>query len=88
MNALYLDKILSDFVRYTNPIHIRSVLRYGWEIKNLPSTCACGAHFNPSHALQCPTGGFTITSHNDVRDLLAESLREVSTNVGQKLYLV
>ena len=21
-------------------------LRYGWEIKNLPSTCACGAHFN------------------------------------------
>ena len=24
-------------------------LRYGWEIKNLPSTCACGAHFNPAH---------------------------------------
>ena len=57
-------------------------LRYGWEIKNLPSTCACGAHFNPAHALQCPTGGFTITRHNEVRDLLAESLREVSTNVS------
>ena len=57
-------------------------LRYGWEI--LPSTCACGAHFSPAHALelQCPTGGFTITRHNEVRDLLAESLREVSTNVS------
>ena len=57
-------------------------LRYGWEIKNLPATCACGAHFNPAHALQCLTGGFTITRHNEVRDLLAESLREVSTNVS------
>ena len=57
-------------------------LRYGWDIKNLPSTCACGANFNPAHAFQCPTGGFTITSHNEVRDLLAESLHQVSTNVS------
>ena len=57
-------------------------LRYGWEIKSLPSTCACGAHFNPAHTLQCPTSGYTITRHNEVRDLLAESLREVSTNVS------
>ena len=52
-------------------------LRYGWEMANLPSTCSLVAHFDSTHALQCPTGGFTMTRHNEGRDILSDSLRDV-----------
>ena len=32
-------------------------LRYGWEPKKTPLTCACGAKFNLTHALHCAKGG-------------------------------
>ena len=33
-------------------------LRYGWPLPKLPSRCACGEHFNVTHALSCKKGGF------------------------------
>ena len=63
-------------------------LRYGLEIANLPSTCSCGAHFDTTHALHCPTGGFTMTRHNEVRDILSDSLRDVCSEVTVEPSLV
>ena len=56
-------------------------LRYGWEPAQLPSRCVCGEDFNTSHALSCPTGGFQIVRHNEVRDLTAGLLREVCHDI-------
>ena len=49
--------------------------RYGWQLKDLPSTCACGASFNVQHALDCALGGFRTIQHNEVRDVLAQCMR-------------
>jgi len=51
-------------------------IRYGWDILNLPDTCACGVPFNVQHSLDCPIGGYRTLQHNEVRDLVAECLRE------------
>ena len=34
-------------------------LRYGWVPTKTLLTCACGASFNLTHALQCAKGGYT-----------------------------
>ena len=54
---------------------------------HLPSVCACGSNFNVEHALNCPTGGFTIIRHNEVRDLLAVLLSEVCHDVSIEPHL-
>ena len=54
----------------------------------MPSTWSCGAHFDTTHALQCPTGGFTMTRHNEVRDILSDSLRDVCSEVTVEPSLV
>ncbi len=56
-------------------------LRYGWEPALLPSHCACGKAFSSEHALSCPTGGFLIVRHNEVRDFTAGLLREICHDV-------
>ena len=56
-------------------------LCYGWESAQLPSRCVCGEDFNTSHALSCPTGGFQIVWHNEVRDPTAGLLREVCHDI-------
>ena len=53
-------------------------LRYGWQLKNLPSHCVCGSMFSTNHAMTCSHGGLTITRHNDmiyVTSLLTGSVR-------------
>ena len=57
-------------------------LRYNWAPPHLPTKCACGSSFTIDHALSCPTGGFTIIRHNEVRDLLANLLTEVCHDVS------
>ena len=57
---------------FTDAIYIR----YGWPILNLPTSCACGASFNTQHALDCTTGGLRTIQHNEVRDVLAQCMRE------------
>ena len=56
-------------------------LRYGWQPPLLPTTCACGKSFTIDHALNCPTGGFPIVRHNEIRDLTADLMSEVCHDV-------
>ena len=56
-------------------------LRYGWTPLNIPTHCACGTSFSVQHALSCPKGGFPTLRHNELRDLTAELMTEVSHNV-------
>ncbi len=48
-------------------------MRYGWDLPDLPITCACGAGFSVQHALDCMIGGYRTIQHNEVRDLLPRS---------------
>ena len=54
-------------------------LHYGWQPSNLPSSCVCGAHFSVEHTLT--KGGFPTLGHNEVRDIAAQLLSEVCTEV-------
>ena len=56
-------------------------LRYDWEIADLPAMCTCGDLFTVDHAMVCRHGGLIIQRHNEIRDLEAEMLRMVSTDV-------
>ena len=56
-------------------------LRYGKELKGLPSKCPCGQNFNLTHALNCKTGGFVIIRHNRIRDFEAELLKKTCNDV-------
>ena len=55
-------------------------LRYGWEPKNLPISCACSEPFM-SHALHCATGRYTHLRHNELRDTFARLLGDVCNDV-------
>ena len=56
-------------------------LRYGWRIKGMPSSCACGTQNSINHALNCKKGGFVSKRHNEIRDIEAEMLSEVCSPV-------
>jgi hypothetical protein len=57
-------------------------LRYGWKLNNTPQSCNCGTQFSVNHAMICPTGGFPIIRHNEIRDITATLLTEVCHNVS------
>ena len=63
-------------------------LRYGWQLKNLPSHCVCGSVFSTDHAMTCSHGGLTITRHNDIRDITVNWLSEVCRNVEREPPLI
>ena len=42
----------------------------------MPTNCPCGSSFDVQHALDCPLGGFRTIQHNEVRDLLAQCMKE------------
>ena len=54
-------------------------LRYGWEFNDIPTVCVCGDLFDADHAMICMR--YIIQRHNEIRDLEAEILRAVCTNV-------
>ena len=56
-------------------------LRYGWSPSNLPSRCDCGKNNTIDHALSCAKGGFPSIRHNEIRDLTANLLTEVCSEV-------
>ena len=56
-------------------------LRYDWEITDIPAICTCGDLFTVDHAMVCRRGGLIIQGHNEIRDLEAEMLRMVCTDV-------
>ena len=51
-------------------------MRYGWDLPGLPVSCVCGAAFSLQHALDCATGGLRVIQHNEVRDVMAQVMRE------------
>lgn len=58
-------------------------LCYGWQPANLPTNCICGALFSVEHVLlhcMCQKGLPTLR-HNEVRDMTAQMLTEVSSEV-------
>ena len=56
-------------------------LRYGWEFNDIPTVCVCRDLFDADHALICMRGGYIIQRHNEIRDLEAEILQAVCTDV-------
>ncbi|XP_063610335.1 uncharacterized protein LOC134784239 [Penaeus indicus] len=56
-------------------------LRYGWAIDGLQQQCTCGSSFDPNHAMTCKTGGFVCMRHDEVREVTAQMLGEVSRDV-------
>ena len=57
-------------------------LRYGISLDNLPVACVCGKPYDINHALNCTTGGFIHKRHNELRDLLANIIRETCFDVS------
>ena len=56
-------------------------LRFGWQLPDLSSKCACGKSFSVDHAMMCHKGGLPTLRHNEVRDLTAALLAETCTGV-------
>ena len=56
-------------------------IRYKWQLKHLPSVCACSKPFTIEHALSCPKGGFIYKRHNELRDTIAAMINEIKNDV-------
>ena len=56
-------------------------LRYGWEFNDIPTVCVSGDLFDADHAMICMRGSYIIQRHNEIRDLEAEILQAVCTDV-------
>ena len=78
LNALPLQK--HGFAQTKSEFRDGLALRYGWEQKNLPISCACGEHFM-SHASHCAKGGYTHLRHNNIRDTFAKLIGDVCNDV-------
>jgi hypothetical protein len=57
------------------------LMRYRMPLSDLPMTCKCGKPFSLDHSQVCHLGGFVNARHDEVRDLLAEEMRHVLTDV-------
>ena len=79
LNALPLK--CKDFHLTKNEFWDALNMRYGFQIKRLPSTCACGKDFSIEHSLSCLKGGYVNLRHNTIRNQFAELLSEISTDV-------
>ena len=56
-------------------------LRYYWPVEDIPSTRACGETFTIDQSMICKLGGFITQRHNELRDLEAEFLSMVCSDV-------
>ena len=62
-------------------------LRYVWDPVKKPSLCACKEIFTAKHALHCPKEGYTHLRHNELRDSVANILRDVCHDVEIETHL-
>ena len=56
-------------------------LRYNFALKLVARTCVCGKLYTVNHCMTCKKGGYVILRHNSLRDLFAEILEEVRSDV-------
>ena len=56
-------------------------LRYNKQVRNLPTTCACGSSFTTEHAMNCHLGGFVNARHDNIRDFECGLLKTVGNDV-------
>ena len=63
-------------------------LRYGFELDGLPTTCVCGTQMTIDHAFTCPCGGYPTARHNEVRDVVAEAMRDAIHDVEIEPHLL
>ena len=63
-------------------------LRYGFPLEGLPTTCVCGRPMSTDHAMTCPCGGYPAARHDQVRDTIADVLREVVRDVEVEPHLL
>ena len=56
-------------------------LRYNFALKLVARTCVCGELYTVNHCMTCKKGGYVILRHNSLRDLFAEILEEVCSDV-------
>ena len=56
-------------------------LRYNWPLSDIPSKCVCGEEYSVEHAMICKRGGFIIQRHDELRNLEAELLSSVCSDV-------
>ena len=56
-------------------------LRYGWEFNDIPTVCVCRDLFEADHVINCMRGGYIIWRPNNIRDVEAEILQAVCTDV-------
>ena len=57
-------------------------LRYGWNLKRMPTRCECGSNFNIEHALSCKKGGFVSLRHNHLRNITCNLLNQICNDVS------
>ena len=63
-------------------------LRYGWEIPNTPRFCSCGSRNSLNHILNCKNGGYANYRHDNVRNAIAEYLRQICKDVTIEPHLI
>ena len=61
--------------------HDAIFLRYYFALKLVARICVCGEDYTINHCLTCKKGGYGILRHNSLRDLIAEMLDEVYSDV-------
>ena len=74
-------KMTAHFVLNKKEFRDAINLRYGKDLKGLPSKCPCGQSFNMTHALNCKTGGFVTIRHNRVKYFEAQLPTEICNDV-------
>ena len=79
LTALPIEEF--GFALHKGAFHDAIALRYSWQPQRAPSTCGCGTKFSVEHALSCPKGGFPSIRHNEIRDLTADLLTQVCSDV-------
>ena len=56
-------------------------IRYGFQLKRLPTTCECGSPFDLQHAMSCKKGGFVSLQHNELTNIIALMLKTICNDV-------
>ena len=69
------------FVLNKQMFHDAICLRYNFALKLVARTCVCGEDYTINHCLTCKKDGYVTLRHNSLRDLIAEILDEVCSDV-------